>query len=66
MRPLARRRRAGLRDPSRYFHYVRSGDARGLEAVMEHNRLDLLSLALLTARAVAAAGGRPGGGADRA
>jgi len=30
---------------------VRSGDARGMEAVMEHNRLDLLSLALLTARA---------------
>ena len=41
----------GFEIPSRYFHYVRSGDARGLEAVMEHNRLDLLSLALLTARA---------------
>ena len=41
----------GFEIPSRYFHYVRSGDARGLTAVMEHNRLDLLSLALLTARA---------------
>jgi uncharacterized protein YprB with RNaseH-like and TPR domain len=41
----------GFEIPARYFHYVRSGDARGLEAVMEHNRLDLLSLALLTARA---------------
>ena len=41
----------GFEIPSRYFHYVRSGDARSLEAVMEHNRLDLLSLALLTARA---------------
>jgi uncharacterized protein len=41
----------GFEIPSRYFHYVRSGDARGLEAVMEHNRLDLLSLAMLTARA---------------
>jgi len=41
----------GFEIPSRYFHYVRSGDARGMEAVMEHNRLDLLSLALLTARA---------------
>lgn len=37
--------------PSRYFEYVRSSDARPLVAVLEHNRLDLLSLALLTARA---------------
>jgi uncharacterized protein YprB with RNaseH-like and TPR domain len=37
--------------PSRYFQYVRSGDARPLAAVLEHNRLDLLSLAFLTARA---------------
>jgi uncharacterized protein YprB with RNaseH-like and TPR domain len=36
--------------PSRYFQYVRSGDARPLVGVLEHNRLDLLSLALLTAR----------------
>jgi uncharacterized protein YprB with RNaseH-like and TPR domain len=41
----------GFEIPSRYFHFVRSGDARPLEAVLEHNRLDLLSLALLTARA---------------
>ncbi len=41
----------GFEIPARYFHYVRSGDARPLEAVLEHNRLDLLSLALLTARA---------------
>ncbi len=41
----------GFEIPSRYFHYVRSGDARGLEAVMEHNRLDLLSLAFVTAHA---------------
>jgi hypothetical protein len=40
----------GFEIPARYFHYVRSGDARPLEAVLEHNRLDLLSLALLTAR----------------
>ncbi len=31
--------------PTRYFHYVRTGDARSLEPVLEHNRLDLLSLA---------------------
>ncbi len=41
----------GFEIPSRYFHFVRTGDARGLAAVMEHNRLDLLSLAMLTARA---------------
>ena len=33
----------GFEIPARYFHFVRSGDARGLAAVMEHNRLDLLS-----------------------
>lgn len=37
--------------PSRYFTYVRTGDVRPLEGVLEHNRLDVLSLALLTARA---------------
>jgi uncharacterized protein YprB with RNaseH-like and TPR domain len=41
----------GFEIPSRYFHYVRSGDPRPLGAVLEHNRRDLLSLALLTARA---------------
>jgi uncharacterized protein len=41
----------GFEIPSRYFHFVRTGDARSLAGVFEHNRLDLLSLALLTARA---------------
>jgi len=41
----------GFEIPSRYFHYVRSGDARPLQAVLEHNRLDIVSLAMLTARA---------------
>jgi uncharacterized protein YprB with RNaseH-like and TPR domain len=41
----------GFEIPSRYFHFVRSGDARGLGGVLEHNRLDLLALAMLTARA---------------
>jgi hypothetical protein len=36
--------------PSRYFQFVRDGDARPLAAVLEHNRLDLLSLALVMAR----------------
>ena len=41
----------GFKIPSCYFHYVRTGDARPLVGVMEHNRLDLLALAMLTARA---------------
>jgi uncharacterized protein YprB with RNaseH-like and TPR domain len=36
--------------PERYFRFVRSGDPRPLAAVLEHNRLDLLTLAGLTAR----------------
>jgi uncharacterized protein YprB with RNaseH-like and TPR domain len=42
----------GFEIPSRYFHFVRTGDARQLGAVFEHNRLDLLSLAALTVRAL--------------
>ena len=41
----------GSEAPMRYFHYVRTGDARPLAGVFEHNRLDLLSLAMLTSRA---------------
>ena len=40
----------GFEIPHRYFQFVRTGDARPLAAVLEHNRLDLLSLAGLTAR----------------
>jgi uncharacterized protein len=42
---------AGFEIPARYFNYVRTGDARPLERVFEHNRLDLISLALMTAEA---------------
>jgi len=42
----------GFEIPSRYFQFVRDGDARPLEAVLEHNRLDLVSLALVMARAL--------------
>ena len=42
----------GFEIPNRYFDYVRSGNAERLEPVFEHNRLDLLSLALITARAL--------------
>lgn len=41
----------GFEIPSRYFHYVRTGNAELLDCVLEHNRLDLLALAMLTARA---------------
>src|SRR5205814_3335893 len=50
---LGARRRAdvaGFEIPARYFRFVRSGDARPLAAILEHNRLDLLSLAGLTCR----------------
>lgn len=39
----------GWEIPTRYFTYTRTGDPRGLTAVLEHNRLDLLSLAAITA-----------------
>lgn len=42
----------GSEIPARYVHYARTGDARGLVPVFEHNRLDLLSLAVLTSIAV--------------
>jgi uncharacterized protein len=41
----------GFEIPTRYFAFLRSGDASPLEPVFEHNRLDLVSLAALTARA---------------
>ena len=53
--PLGTRRQGdvpGFEIPARYFHFVRTGDARPLQIVFEHNRLDLLSLAALTARAL--------------
>ena len=42
----------GYEIPSRFFQFVRDGDARPLEAVLEHNRLDLISLAAVLARAI--------------
>jgi len=40
----------GFEIPSRYFQFLRTGDSRPLEAVLEHNRLDLVSLAAVVAR----------------
>jgi uncharacterized protein YprB with RNaseH-like and TPR domain len=42
----------GYEIPSRYFQFIRDGDARPLESVLEHNRLDLISLAAVMARAL--------------
>jgi len=38
----------GFEIPSRFFRYLRSGDPRPLLPVLEHNRLDLVSLAAVT------------------
>jgi uncharacterized protein len=43
----------GMDIPGRYFDFMRTGEATPLLPVLEHNRLDLLSLAALTVRAVA-------------
>jgi uncharacterized protein YprB with RNaseH-like and TPR domain len=40
----------GSEIPGRFFHFLRSGDPRPLEPVLEHNRLDLVSLAAVMAR----------------
>ena len=56
----------GYEIPSRFFKFVRTGDARPLEAVMEHNRLDLISLAAVLARAIVLITRGPVGGDDGA
>jgi uncharacterized protein YprB with RNaseH-like and TPR domain len=53
----------GFEIPGRFFSFVRSGDPRPLEPVLEHNRIDLVSLAAVTARAARLA--REGHGACR-
>ena len=56
--PLIPRDVPGFEIPSRFFRFVRSGDAHPLEAVLEHNRLDLVSLAAVTGRAARLHGGK--------
>jgi len=46
----------GFEIPGRFFQFLRTGDARPLEPVLEHNRLDLVSLAAVTSRALRLAG----------
>ena len=47
----------GFEIPGRFFQFLRTGDARPLEPVLEHTRLDLVSLAAVTSRALRLAGG---------
>ena len=42
----------GFEIPARYFHFVRTGDPSVIEGVLEHNRHDIVSLAVLTAHAL--------------
>jgi uncharacterized protein len=42
----------GFEMPARFFRFLRCGDPHPLEGVLEHNRLDLVSLAAVMARAV--------------
>src|SRR3954451_9546763 len=51
----------GSEIPGRYFAFLRTGDASPLEPVLEHNRLDLVSLAVLTARALRLLDNAPAG-----
>ena len=51
----------GSEIPSRYFGYLRTGDLAPLAPVFEHNRLDLISLAALTAIAARMAAEGPSG-----
>jgi uncharacterized protein YprB with RNaseH-like and TPR domain len=54
----------GFEIPARYFQFLRTGNARPLKAVLEHNRLDLLTLAALTARMLELVGEGPGKAAN--
>lgn len=42
----------GFEIPVRYFQFLRTGDPSVIEGVLEHNRLDLISLAAVTAHAL--------------
>jgi hypothetical protein len=51
----------GFEIPARYFHFVRTGDPSVIEGVLEHNRHDIVSLAVLTAHALWLAEAGPDG-----
>jgi len=49
----------GSEIPVRYFQFLRTGEPSLLEGVLEHNRLDVISLAAVTAHALELAAGGP-------
>ena len=49
----------GFEIPARFFQFARDGRAEPLEAVLEHNRIDLLSTLLVSARAAMLVVGGP-------
>ena len=49
----------GFEIPARYFEFIRTGNARPLAGVLEHNRFDLVSLAALTSRLLEIVSGGP-------
>jgi tetratricopeptide (TPR) repeat protein len=49
----------GSEIPVRYFQFLRTGDPSLLDGVLEHNRLDVISLAAVTAHALELAEGGP-------
>lgn len=49
----------GFEIPTRFFQFARDGRAEPLEAVLEHNRLDLISTLMVCARAAALVVGGP-------
>ena len=57
---------SGFEVPGRFFRFLRSGDPRPLEPVLEHNRFDLVSLAAVTARAARLVSGSGDGWRDGA
>jgi uncharacterized protein YprB with RNaseH-like and TPR domain len=42
----------GFEIPARYFHFLRTTDARSIDGVLEHNRHDLVSLAVVMSHAL--------------
>jgi tetratricopeptide (TPR) repeat protein len=42
----------GCEIPARYFHFLRTGDARSIEGVLDHNRHDIVSLAVVMSHAL--------------
>jgi hypothetical protein len=45
----------GFEIPTRYFRFLRTGDVGAIEGVLEHNRQDVVSLAVVTSHALAIA-----------